>query len=144
MRFRAFPAIALLLCASEAAAQKGCTKGIPCGGTCISATKTCQVGMLPAVVPTPVPDNPSAVVSSVLQPRVMLAGEPIVFVGGKRREFHTTPDTMAPWAAGVDGITYYRRECYVARGVLPGGHVYFKTEADAYASAYRRSVIPGC
>jgi hypothetical protein len=34
----------LLLVASPVVAQKNCTKGIPCGKTCISATKTCRVG----------------------------------------------------------------------------------------------------
>ena len=31
--------------ASTAGAQRHCKKGIPCGGTCISATKTCHVGV---------------------------------------------------------------------------------------------------
>ena len=33
-----------LLLAVPAEAQKNCTKGIPCGNTCISASKVCRVG----------------------------------------------------------------------------------------------------
>jgi hypothetical protein len=117
----ALPAIALLLGATQAAAQKQ-----------------------PVTPASTRAEAPPRAVSSVVQPHVMLAGEPIVYVGGTRREFHTTMDSTAPWVAGADGLTYYRRDCYVAKGVLPGGHVYFKTEKDAYVSDYRHSTIPGC
>ena len=147
MRFRAFPAIALLVCASEAAAQKPCTKGVPCGDTCVAANKTCRVDAPSTVTPaatlqtTPVP-QPSPLTFQYLSAGdvAMRAG----FVAGKLRVFHTTPDMTAPWVGGVNGLTYYRRDCSAVRGVLPGGYVFFKTEADAFASAYRRSIIPGC
>lgn len=42
-------AVAFLLPVAVAAGQKTCKKGIPCGGTCISASKTCHVG---TVTPT--------------------------------------------------------------------------------------------
>jgi hypothetical protein len=38
------------IAAQSATAQKNCKKGIPCGNTCISASKTCHVGEAP---PTP-------------------------------------------------------------------------------------------
>lgn len=44
MRAYLFTTLALLLLATPAASQKRCVKGIPCGGTCISASKTCHVG----------------------------------------------------------------------------------------------------
>ncbi len=37
--------------AGPLAAQKKCTKGIPCGNTCISAKKTCRIGSSPAKKP---------------------------------------------------------------------------------------------
>jgi hypothetical protein len=117
----ALPAIALLLVTTQAGAQKQ-----------------------PVTPASTRAESPPRAVSAVVQPHVMLAGEPIVFVGGTRREFHATMDSTAPWVAGADGLTYYRRDCYVAKGVLPGGPVYFKTEKDAYVSDYRHSVIPGC
>lgn len=52
---------AVVLCAlvgGEAHAQKRCTKGIPCGGTCISASKTCRVGS-PSPSPAPSTRPPS-------------------------------------------------------------------------------------
>jgi len=39
-----FLAAGLLLLASAASAQRRCVKGIPCGGSCISASKTCRIG----------------------------------------------------------------------------------------------------
>jgi hypothetical protein len=44
MRINSLLGLALLLLASSLEAQKNCTKGIPCGRTCISASKVCRVG----------------------------------------------------------------------------------------------------
>ena len=43
--------LALLLFVSPLAAQKNCTKGIPCGNTCIAANKTCRVGTRSTTAP---------------------------------------------------------------------------------------------
>lgn len=50
----------LAVVAKDAEAQRRCTKGIPCGGSCIAATKTCRVGA-PSSEPTrePTPAQPS-------------------------------------------------------------------------------------
>lgn len=55
-------ALLLAVVAKDAEAQRRCTKGIPCGGSCISATKTCRVGSSsePARDPTPVPSRQPA------------------------------------------------------------------------------------
>ncbi len=47
--------LACLLCGTRADAQRNCRKGIPCGNTCISATKTCRIGSgtRPAAKPNP-------------------------------------------------------------------------------------------
>ncbi len=44
MRLAALIGLALALLGSPIAAQKNCTKGTPCGKTCISASKVCRVG----------------------------------------------------------------------------------------------------
>jgi hypothetical protein len=44
MRIPSLLGLTLLLLASSLEAQKNCTKGIPCGRTCISVSKVCRVG----------------------------------------------------------------------------------------------------
>lgn len=50
--------LALLIfgAAGELEAQRRCTKGIPCGNTCIAANRTCRVGTTPRQ-PTPPPPS---------------------------------------------------------------------------------------
>jgi len=48
-----FLAAGLLLLASVASAQRRCVKGIPCGGSCISASMTCRVGFGSATSESP-------------------------------------------------------------------------------------------
>jgi hypothetical protein len=72
------PAIVLSLSAlsAEAGAQKRCTKGIPCGGTCISADKVCRVGS-PSSTPSSKPGSrPSAPATRPSTPAVSTASEP--------------------------------------------------------------------
>lgn len=44
-----------LVLPSALLAQPRCTRGKPCGNTCIAATKTCHVGTRPATPPRPAP-----------------------------------------------------------------------------------------
>jgi hypothetical protein len=53
---RSWPALSLalsLLALSSAAAQKHCTKGIPCGNSCISASNVCHIGTSPPAASAP-------------------------------------------------------------------------------------------
>jgi deoxyribonuclease-1 len=52
----------LVILPGAAAAQKKCSKGIPCGNTCISASKVCGIGTVnsPAPEPTYIAPAPSA------------------------------------------------------------------------------------
>jgi hypothetical protein len=49
-------------------AQRNCTKGIPCGGSCIAATKTCHVGTAGAAAP-PAATGPTAAPRAVAAPQ---------------------------------------------------------------------------
>jgi hypothetical protein len=115
--FRVAAAI-LLLAASSAEAQRNCKKGIPCGGTCIAANKTCRVGA--PIAPT----NP-AVAAIVVQ-------------------VATPADTIGKWVGSSKGRTYYRAGCPGARTLAPANVIHFKTEPDAMKAGYTHSAQRGC
>lgn len=109
-----------LLLPAAAEAQKHCKKGIPCGGTCISATKTCHLG---TIVPTP-ERAPAATAALV------------------RQQSHA--DTLGEWVASSRGHTYYRRGCSGANKLSQANLISFPTEEAAKAAGYRRSAQRGC
>lgn len=113
---------AVLLLASPAEAQKQCRKGIPCGNTCIAATKTCRVGAGAATATT-------------------------ARAGDSTEAPATQADTVspsAPWVASSRGSTYYRNDCSGARRLSPANRIYFATEEEARRAGYRRSRTQGC
>ena len=107
----------LLLGAGTAEAQKNCRKGIPCGNSCISASKTCRIG-------TSAP-RPSVSATAPAQP-----GEASASSGA--------------WVGSSRGSTYYRAGCSSARKLSARNLVYFRSEEQATAAGYRRSVQKGC
>lgn len=115
-----FAALAL---ASPLEAQRRCTKGIPCGNSCIAAGKTCRKAPAPAPSPPATPDARPAPSDSTPS-------------GG--------PVTSGPWVASRRGTTYYKAGCSGARDLAPANRIYFRTEADAQANGYRRSRQAGC
>lgn len=124
-----------VLFASEAGAQKNCKKGIPCGNSCISPTKTCHVGLTPA---------PSSGRSTSGADTLLSDGSPIPLL--PRRSTGTQPVTSHPdWIGSVDGTIYYARSCLVARQKIAEDEaIYFKTEEEAQLAGYRRSKAKGC
>jgi hypothetical protein len=63
-------ALAILFLAAPLAsadAQKRCVKGIPCGNTCISASKTCRIGS---------PSTPARTTTSSTQPQPLFGAPP--------------------------------------------------------------------
>ena len=106
----------LLLVAAPAEAQKRCKKGIPCGNSCISATKTCRVGGGSSSAPQR--GEPS------VTPQPLATAAPA--------------STDAPWVASSRGSTYYRRGCSAARKLSQANLLFFKTEAEAQKASYRR------
>ena len=113
--------VALLAFAPPTEAQKRCRKGIPCGNTCIAATKTCHVGSSGATTATP--------------RTATAAPEP------------QQPDTAhapAPWVGSSRGSTYYRSGCSGARQLSPANVIYFRTQEEAETAGYTRSRTRGC
>ena len=110
----------LLVFVQPSEAQKRCRKGIPCGNTCISATKTCHVGSGDATSATPL----TSTAAPDSQP--------------------DTANVSAPWVASSRGSTYYRNGCSGGRRLSPANRIYFATEEEAQRAGYRRSRTDGC
>ena len=127
MRATVLGILTTLLVAASADAQKRCKKGIPCGNTCIAASKTCHVG-----TPSTTPARP--LVGQTARPDARpLPRQP------------TTPDTtQGMWVASSQGTKYYRATCSAAKRLSPANRVYFKTEEDARRAGYDRSTSSGC
>ena len=106
-------------------AQKNCTKGIPCGRTCIAANKVCRIGTT-SPAPAPLVDAKAAPLASVASVAVT--------------------DLNAPWVAFKDGSIYYRNVmgCEVARVPVKAERVYFKSEDDARRAGLVASREAGC
>lgn len=114
-------AVALLVSASTAAAQRACKKGIPCGNTCISASKVCHIDAAPSKATTD-----SSVKDSTKDTMTKSA---------------TTADA---WVGSTKGNMYYRIGCSGANVLSPANRVTFKTEIDAQKAGYHRSATKGC
>jgi len=119
-----------LLVPAALAAQKQCKKGIPCGGSCISATKTCRIGAA-AAAKTPVPNATAA------QTTRPVAGPPATGVA-------SSGASNGAWVASSRGHTYYRAGCAGGNKLAVANRVYFKSEADAKAAGMTRSRQKGC
>lgn len=108
--------LALLLSASPAIAQKHCTKGIPCGNTCIPASKTCRVG----------------------------AGTATRFADPRPAASVPADPAAGPFVASSRGNTYYRTGCSAARKLAPANRIYFKSAEEAEIAGYRPSRSREC
>lgn len=102
-------------------AQRNCTKGIPCGNTCIAANKVCRTA-----TPPPAPSPPSAPLRSTAPAAGRLFS------------------AEYPFAASPRGRTYYAniRSCKA----LPrlASRVFFKSEEEAQGAGLTRSRQRGC
>lgn len=118
--------VAIALVASPAEAQRRCTKGIPCGNSCIAANKVCRVGTSPA-------------------PREPAPREPATSTQALIGQLATARDSVSfDWVGSVDGSIYYRSTCVMATKLWPQERVFFRMESDAVARGYRRSRVGGC
>ncbi len=124
LRVFATAVLAVAVLTSSASAQKHCRKGIPCGNTCIAATKTCHVQ---TVSPPASNDAP-------------LSRDTAKSAARSTTEGAVNP----PWVASSRGRTYYRTGCSAANKLAPDNRIYFKSEEDAKAAGYRRSRSKGC
>lgn len=100
-------------------AQKVCTKGKPCGNTCIAANKTCRVGTGTATqgnrAPAAAPATRSVQVPEGMQ-----------------------------YAASTRGSTYYYVGCSGWRSLSPSNLRWFETREDAEKAGLRPSAQAGC
>lgn len=110
----------LALSPGSAEAQKRCTKGIPCGNTCIAANKTCRVGSGSA---TKAPASQSAPASS--------KAAPVIPEG-------------AQYVASSKGTVYYWVGCNGWKNLSTANLVYFKTADEAKKAGYRQSLQAEC
>jgi hypothetical protein len=127
----------LLTLPQFADAQKRCTKGIPCGNTCISASKTCRIGTGTATREPPYTPPP---------PAVTARPEPTEPSGQVPRLTSASERDPRAWVA-VEGATIYypnQYTCEPSRTLTVSGRVYFRTEAEAQRAGYRRSEERGC
>jgi hypothetical protein len=113
-----------------AEAQKNCRKGIPCGKSCISASKVCRIGSS-AAEPMPRYDPPAAPARPSYVAPAPITATPAA-AGGN--------ETM--WLGQPHGKVYYRASCQAAKE-LPEP-IYFLHTADAERLGYQRSQVPGC
>jgi len=107
-------------------AQKNCTKGIPCGNTCIAANKVCRIGSSSPPAPAAAPTSQAAPLASV--------------------PATASREVNSPWVAFKDGSIYYRNvmSCEVARVPVKAERVYFKSEEDAKRAGLTGSREAGC
>jgi hypothetical protein len=102
---------------SAVEAQKNCRKGIPCGNSCISASKVCRIGSS-----EPAGRAPEYVIPSTVQPLV--------------------PSEPEQWVAQARGRVFYRASCQAAKELSE--LIYFKSQGEALERGYQRSKVPGC
>ena len=111
-------------------AQKHCNKGILCGGTCISASKTCHIGTSSARTQTPQPETARQTAAPMVRPSQPRA--------------RANSASSAQWLGSSRGHTYYRAECAGASKLARANLIYFKSEAEARHARYVHSVQKGC
>lgn len=113
--FSALAFLALALAPSELDAQKRCTKGKPCGNSCIAQDKVCRIG-----APTTTTSPPPA--ARQVQP----------------------PTTTGAFVASSRGTVYYPSACSAAKDLAAANRIYFKSEQEAQAAGYRRTTNRAC
>ena len=112
-------ALALGLVAASLAAQPHCRKGIPCGNSCISASKTCRIGspsQRPPATPAPKPVERAAPAAAAL----LAAPEAAP----------ATADTLRPWVVSVTGATYYASACSGATSIPADSRMFYRAEEN--------------
>ena len=111
---------ALLLAPGPGSAQPNCKKGIPCGNSCISASKVCRIGQAPAPdTAKPAPRSPAPTAAAAVS-------------------------TDSSWVASFADGVFFKAECPAALDLAPANRRYFRSEQLAAAAGYRRSKVPGC
>ena len=122
-RLAAASVVAAVIGSGTANGQKNCVKGIPCGNTCISATKTCRIG--------------SSAGSGGA------AGSTIHEVSDPNAEFHRLMadrmNSALPWVWNGRNNLYYANGCRGALAIPASDRRYFRTEAELIRIGFKRA-----
>lgn len=145
MRFVVLSILAADLSVAPLVAQH-CTKGIPCGNTCIAATKTCRVGQGTATQAGPPAALPAA---TPLRSTPAADAEFEAFLSQYAVPAGASRDSTAwPWGAYWPfGWHYYptTEACLVNDYVRRyRTRVFFKTEEDAKRARHLPGSLPRC
>ena len=143
-------ALALELGASATVSAQNCTRGIPCGNTCIARNRTCRVGQgtaraaQPRTQPAPAATQPvPSVPASSFAPAANVA--PSVPTAIAPAALAPAPSsTTHPYSALRSGTFYYKRSCRAAQELPRSELVYFRTEQEALDAGRVRSAVAGC
>ena len=137
-----FGMVAILTAGAQPAeAQRNCRKGIPCGNTCISASKVCRIGSGSARATAERPNPPAA----RSNPPASLA--PSAQTPTQRSTEAVKPAEATveyPWVGSFADGVYFRASCVAAQDLAPPNRRYFASEAAAQNGGFRRSRVPGC
>ncbi len=123
-----FTGAMLVFVASSASAQRSCKKGIPCGGSCIAATKVCRVGS------TQPSEREASTRDEVVSPA------DVEYLAALKSERTGKP----MFVGNVDTNVYYLAGCKPAKRLLREESVPFRTAAAAEGAGFRRSRARGC
>ncbi len=126
----------LLLLTTRGAAQHSCKKGIPCGNSCISASKVCHVGTTPKSVDS----SKTAPTTSSSTPQLFLSPSNQAAIGGYR----PGDEAVRVWIGSKADKVYFRDGCSAALDLDVDNRAMFPSTAAAEAAGYRRSRVPDC
>lgn len=134
--------LSLLLAAEPLEAQKRCVKGIPCGNSCIAATKTCRIGTGSATPATKAPARDPAAVRRDSLAATARARAALQSAG--QRPADSARAGVSPFVGDAARKVFFKRGCAPATKIGAVDLVVFATEAEAKAAGYARSGADGC
>lgn len=124
---------------SDVASAQNCKKGIRCGGSCISASKTCHIDS-----PTSSRTADSAMRRAIEATAPIAQKESTVAPMAPTGPRPSDDPSMRPaWLGNALGTTYYMRGCKTADTIPERLRVYFMSEDAAKALRYSRRPV-GC
>ena len=116
-------------------AQRNCSKGKPCGNSCISRDKVCRIGVEasePAAASVAAPSSSTPAVQNVVSPDQASDPPPAATA------------SEYPWVGSFADGVYFRATCPTAQDLAPANRRYFRTIQDAEGAGFRRSRTSGC
>jgi endonuclease YncB( thermonuclease family) len=122
MLFRVLLALLVWALLPETGSAQVCTKGKPCGNTCIAQNRTCRVG-----------PGTTRAAGTATTPATPAAPPP-----------QTAVPEGALFVASTRGTTYYFVGCSGWRGLAQANLRWFRSREEAVAAGLRRSTQSGC